>query len=308
MMFPLRNDVTIECDAPDPWKSNSTFCKIVRAVVFVVGVLFLLLLISAWSQSSSDESSQPSPSFQSSPTEAPPQQTTCTVEIDDKMKQEIKSWIQTEIQKNSKQCSASSSINPEQVRNLVKEEIKRQQKIQLKPDFASASAGGLVIKASPTWTDGYSYIYFLFIPIRSTAPPPSIALEPTRQAGDCWPMEGRKGNILIQLAARANIVGFTMEHIDPAMSLSGATSEAPNNFSVYGVEDPEMENKKHLFGIYTYDNKNDEESQYFRVQNINRKSYLYILLEISSNHGNDKYTCLYRFQVHGFIDRINHCM
>lgn len=38
MMFPLRNDVTIECDAPDPWKSNSTFCKIVRAVVFVVGV------------------------------------------------------------------------------------------------------------------------------------------------------------------------------------------------------------------------------------------------------------------------------
>lgn len=37
--------------------------------------------------------------------------------------------------------------------------------------------GGMVLEASPTWTEGYSYIYFLFIPIRSTAPPPSIILE-----------------------------------------------------------------------------------------------------------------------------------
>lgn len=46
-------------------------------------------------------------------------------------------------------------------------------------------------------------------------------------------MDGQKGTVLLQLAARANIVGFTIEHIDPAMSLSGGTPEAPNNFSVY---------------------------------------------------------------------------
>lgn len=49
-------------------------------------------------------------------------------------------------------------------------------------------------------------------------------------------MQGHKGMLLIQLAARANIVGFTMEHIDPAMSLSGGTPEAPNNFSVFVSE------------------------------------------------------------------------
>lgn len=46
-------------------------------------------------------------------------------------------------------------------------------------------------------------------------------------------MQGQQGSVIIQLAARANIVGFTMEHIDPAMSLSGGIPEAPNNFSVY---------------------------------------------------------------------------
>lgn len=46
-------------------------------------------------------------------------------------------------------------------------------------------------------------------------------------------MQGQHGSVVIQLAARANVVGFTMEHIDPAMSLSGGIPEAPNNFSVY---------------------------------------------------------------------------
>ncbi|EEB16333.1 conserved hypothetical protein [Pediculus humanus corporis] len=222
------------------------------------------------------------------------------------MKAEIKTWIQAEIEKNSKLCSKTNKINPEQVRTMIKEEMKKQQKVQLKPDFASASAG-MVLEATPTWTEGYSYIYFFFIPIRSTAPPPSIILEPTRQAGDCWPMEGQKGKLLIQLAARANIIGFTMEHIDPAMSLSGGTPEAPNNFSVFGLEYFNKDGERHFFGTYSYDNKNEEENQYFRVQNVVRKSFLYIQLEISSNHGNDKYTCLYRFQVHGFIDRLHHC-
>ena len=130
----------------------------------------------------------------------------------------------------------------------------------------------MVLEATPTWTEGYSYIYFFFIPIRSTAPPPSIILEvingllkknlnfqlfefflklclilkkqPTRQAGDCWPMEGQKGKLLIQLAARANIIGFTMEHIDPAMSLSGGTPEAPNNFSVFVSKQIKKKKKK----------------------------------------------------------------
>lgn len=35
----------------------------------------------------------------------------------------------------------------------------------------------MILSASPTWTEGYSYIYFMFIPLRSTAPSPSIIIE-----------------------------------------------------------------------------------------------------------------------------------
>ena len=56
---------------------------------------------------------------------------------------ELKAWIQKEVQTSTKLCSKSNRINPEQMRNIIREELKKQQKNQLKPDFASASAGKL---------------------------------------------------------------------------------------------------------------------------------------------------------------------
>lgn len=38
------------------------------------------------------------------------------------------------------------------------------------------------------------------------------------------------------------------------------------------------------------------------LQNSTAASYRFIELKINSNHGNDHYTCLYRFRVHGNVD------
>ncbi|KAL0269413.1 UNVERIFIED_CONTAM: hypothetical protein PYX00_007156 [Menopon gallinae] len=296
MMHPLGDDV--DCEPA----SNSRFrclCKVLGVALMAIFVIGFLILMTEPLDDKENEKPSDCDKLCTGG---------CEVKLGEKAKEEIRSLIQKEIQTSKKICSKNNRMNPEQMRSIIKDEIKRHYRVSLKPDFASSSAGGMILSASRTWTEGYSYVYFLFIPLRSTAPAPSIILEATRQPGDCWPMEGCQGYVVIQLAARTNVVGFTVEHIDAAMSLSGGTPEAPNKFSVYGLyrsNDPLSDG--HHFGTYTYDNKGDEEAQYFRVQNVNRKSFLYVALEVLSNHGNEKYTCIYRFQVHGFIDRAYHC-
>ena len=56
-----------------------------------------------------------------------------------------------------------------------------------------------------------------------------------------------------------------------------------------------------LFGNYFYSASKDAPSlQYFPVQNKDiAQPHQIVELVIESNHGNSKYTCLYRFRVHG---------
>lgn len=57
------------------------------------------------------------------------------------------------------------------------------------------------------------------------------------------------------------------------------------------------------FGSYHYSAEADAPSlQFFPVQN-NEIDQLYQMIElrVESNHGNPKYTCLYRFRVHGNV-------
>lgn len=60
-----------------------------------------------------------------------------------------------------------------------------------------------------------------------------------------------------------------------------------------------------LFGTYEY-KENSTALQYFPVQNIeeNKIPYKVVELRIESNHGNEKYTCLYRFRVHGMSSQL----
>lgn len=56
-----------------------------------------------------------------------------------------------------------------------------------------------------------------------------------------------------------------------------------------------------LFGEYHFSAaKGDPSLQYFPVKNSEKfQPYQIIEIKIESNHGNPKYTCVYRFRVHG---------
>lgn len=65
----------------------------------------------------------------------------------------------------------------------------------------------------------------------------------------------------------------------------------------------ETDREPQQFGSYEF-LENGASYQYFRVQNVDIKdSFSIAELRIESNHGNQNYTCLYRFRVHGTPDR-----
>lgn len=66
----------------------------------------------------------------------------------------------------------------------------------------------------------------------------------------------------------------------------------------------ENDPEPYVFGEYEFV-ENGTSLQYFPVKNTdeNTRPFNLVELRIESNHGHMNYTCLYRFRVHGTIDR-----
>jgi len=169
-------------------------------------------------------------------------------------------------------------------------------------DHALESAGGNII--STRCTEGYQVhmaeVSILGWPIyRYSINNPRTIIQPDVMPGQCWAFKGSQGYIVIQLAGPVRPTGFTMEHIPKTLSPSGSIDSAPREFSVWGLV---SENGEEI-ELGTYEFVHDGESlQYFSVEpgTIPNDMYFPIVeLKIKSNHGNMKYTCLYRFRVHG---------
>lgn len=66
-----------------------------------------------------------------------------------------------------------------------------------------------------------------------------------------------------------------------------------------------MDKEPVQFGNYRYSaDENAQSLQYFPVQNSEiSQPYQIVELRVESNHGNPRYTCLYRFRVHGIIEK-----
>ena len=53
------------------------------------------------------------------------------------------------------------------------------------------------------------------------------------QPGDCWPLKGSQGQIVIQLSYIIRPTAFSYEHISVALSPGGNVTSAPKDFSVW---------------------------------------------------------------------------
>ena len=96
---------------------------------------------------------------------------------------------------------------------------------------------------------------------------------------------------------------FSIEHIPKSLSPTGKIDSAPKDFLVLGLESERDGNPTEL-GQYSYD-QNGEPLQFFEKIPSNspetEKTFPYVELRILNNHGNEDYTCLYRFRVHGSL-------
>jgi SUN domain-containing protein 1/2 len=167
-------------------------------------------------------------------------------------------------------------------------------------DYALETAGGSVVSTRCTETFySNTAAWTLFgIPLWRPSNNPRTAIQPGVLPGECWAFKGSRGYLVIGLSVPVVPTRFSLEHIPRSMSPSGAIDSAPREFTVLGLR-MELDPSPIVLGTYAYDVEG-EPLQTFDVQHdAGLERFSIVQLDILSNHGNMKYTCLYRFRVHG---------
>ncbi|XP_069870617.1 SUN domain-containing protein 3 isoform X1 [Dipodomys merriami] len=194
----------------------------------------------------------------------------------------------------------SPEVLDEEMSNLVHYVLKklREDQVQM-ADYALKSAGASIIEegTSESYKNNKAKLYWHGIGFLNYEMPPDTILQPDVHPGKCWAFAGSKGHILIKLARKIIPTAVTMEHISEKVSPSGNISSAPKEFSVYGIT-KKCDGEEIFLGQFAY-NKTENTVQTFELQHEAPESLLCVKLKILSNWGHPKYTCLYRFRVHG---------
>ncbi|XP_040445587.1 SUN domain-containing protein 1 isoform X8 [Falco naumanni] len=193
-----------------------------------------------------------------------------------------------------------SGITEAQVQIIVNNALKlySQDKIGM-VDFALESGGGSIVstRCSETYETKTALFSLFGIPLWYMSQSPRVVIQPDIHPGNCWAFRGSPGYLVVKLSMKIYPTAFTVEHIPKTLSPTGNITSAPKNFSVYGLDDEYQEDGT-LLGQYVYDQEG-EPLQMFPVMEKSEKTFQIVELRIFSNWGHEKYTCLYRFRVHG---------
>lgn len=165
-------------------------------------------------------------------------------------------------------------------------------------DYASEQLGGSIETTGNTKLLNTDVLYFLsFISNK-----PSEVLRPTKMPGDCFGYHGQLGEIVIRLQRKMFIESISIDHISTEMSPIGVIDTAPKQFRVYGLNTIESQNT-HFFGAYQYEIEMKQKLQNFQFpyEMLANESFELVHLVFLSNHGNLRYTCIYRIKVHGRV-------
>lgn len=210
------------------------------------------------------------------------------------------------------------------VNTLIDEALNKYSKdILAKPDFALYTAGGRVIPSltSPSYEIRPSTYTGSFLSkltgsgvIRGKSP--VTALHPDISTGQCWPINGRSGQLGILLSRRIYPTDITVEHASKEVAID--VSSAPKNFQVWGIvadlrdmervaaapahEEIEIQGNTIKLLSSTYDINASHNIQTFEIDSALQEMKIPIsavIFKILNNHGNDNLTCLYRVRVGG---------
>lgn len=180
----------------------------------------------------------------------------------------------------------------------------------LPPDFALASAGGVVIATEPSGVTSWirfarAYATALVSEQRFTPTwprPPSVMLEPDIFPGNCWAFDGSTGSVTIRLARPVRVSAITIEHT-PRMSVFSVNS-AMRMFRVIGHPVEAEAEEVSLGNEFVFDVM-DEESRHLQTFDVSSKgkeiTMRAVRVAIESNHGSN-FTAIYRIRVHGMAE------
>nr|XP_015192245.1 PREDICTED: SUN domain-containing protein 2-like isoform X3 [Lepisosteus oculatus]XP_015192246.1 PREDICTED: SUN domain-containing protein 2-like isoform X3 [Lepisosteus oculatus]XP_015192247.1 PREDICTED: SUN domain-containing protein 2-like isoform X3 [Lepisosteus oculatus] len=165
-------------------------------------------------------------------------------------------------------------------------------------DYALESAGGSIISTPGTETyEAKVSVFSLFgVTIWLNTQTPRSLIQPDVYPGKCWAFRGSQGSVIIQLIVPIQPTAFTIEHVPKSVSPLGQTDSAPQDFTVYGMNDETEDGT--LLGTFTY-NKHGSPIQTFTISEPVAGTFKLVKLDIFSNWGHPDYTCVYRFRVHG---------
>lgn len=132
--------------------------------------------------------------------------------------------------------------------------------------------------------------------------PPSMLMNPSHSAGDCFGFLGQIGEVVIRLQHPVRVDAVSIDHIPSSMSLNGTLETAPRQFSVYGIIRNQKTMRSHFFGTFQYDTQRQRLQLFpFTKEKQTNRSFQLVQFKFLSNHGHTKLTCVYQTGVHGQV-------
>ncbi|XP_044037106.1 SUN domain-containing protein 1 isoform X2 [Siniperca chuatsi] len=198
------------------------------------------------------------------------------------------------------QSATAEGLTEEQVKLIVQNALRLYSQDRTgQVDYALESGGGSILstRCSETYETKTALMSLFGLPLWYFSQSPRVVIQPDVYPGNCWAFKGSQGYLVIRLSLRILPTSFCVEHIPKALSPTGNITSAPQNFTVFGLDDEYQEEGK-LLGHYIYQ-EDGESLQTFPVMEQNDKTFQIIEVRVLSNWGHPEYTCMYRFRVHG---------
>ncbi|XP_029392496.1 sperm-associated antigen 4 protein isoform X2 [Mus pahari] len=204
--------------------------------------------------------------------------------------------LQAKLNKLHKEMSSVRVAHSERVAKLVFQRLNED--FVRKPDYALSSVGASIDleKTSSDYEDQNTAYFWNRLSFWNYARPPSVILEPYVYPGKCWAFEGDKGQVVIQLPGHVQLSDITLQHPPPTVAHTRGASSAPRDFAVYGLQ---ADDKTEVFlGKFIFDVQKSE-IQTFHLQNDPPSAFPKVKIQILSNWGHPRFTCLYHVRAHG---------
>ncbi|XP_045837348.1 sperm-associated antigen 4 protein isoform X1 [Meles meles] len=204
--------------------------------------------------------------------------------------------LQAELDKLHKEVSSVRAANSERVAKIVFQRLNED--FVRKPDYALSSVGASIDleKTSHDYEDANTAYFWNRFSFWNYARPPTVILEPDVFPGNCWAFEGDQGQVVIRLPGRVQLSDITLQHPPPSVAHTGGANSAPRDFAVYGLQ---VDDETEVFlGKFTFDVEKSE-IQTFHLQNDPPAAFPKVKIQILSNWGHPRFTCLYRVRAHG---------